>query len=86
MIIRTTQTVVQFQSAFLLPEFDTPQPAGTYRVDYDEEMLDSLSTLAWRRVGAFLHLPAIGSGRSTQQMVTLTPGALEALLQRDTLP
>lgn len=86
MTTRTTQTVVQFQSAFLLPAFDTPFPAGTYRVDFDEEMLDSLSVSAWRRVGAFLHLPAIGSAGTTQHMISIAPAALDAVLQKDKLP
>ena len=37
MTTRTTQTIVRFSSAFLLPGFDAPQPAGEYRVDQDEE-------------------------------------------------
>ena len=45
---------------FLLPGFDAPQPAGDYRVDQDEELIEAFSRLAWRRVGAFIHLPAIG--------------------------
>ena len=59
MTTRTTQTVVRFSSAFLLPGFDAPQPAGEYRVDQDEESIDGLSRLAWRRIAVFIHLPAI---------------------------
>ena len=40
MTTRTTQTIVRFSSAFLLPGFDAPQPAGEYRVDQDEESID----------------------------------------------
>ena len=43
---RATQTVVRFLSAFLLPGFDAPQPAGDYRVDQDEESIGGLSRLA----------------------------------------
>ena len=57
MASRTTQTVVHFSSAFRLPGFDEPQPAGDYRVDHDEESIEGISRLAWRRVGAFIHLP-----------------------------
>ena len=42
-----------------MPGFDAPQPAGEYRVDQDEERSRAFSRLAWRRVGAFIHLPAI---------------------------
>jgi hypothetical protein len=46
MTMRTTQTVVRFSSSFLLPGVDGPQPAGEYRVDQDEELIDALSSLA----------------------------------------
>jgi len=36
----TTQTVVRFNSAFVLPGFDAPRPPGDYRVDLDEEPLE----------------------------------------------
>jgi hypothetical protein len=83
MTTRTTQTVVRFSSAFLLPGFDAPQPAGEYRVDQDEESIDSLSRLAWRRVAAFIHLPAIAMQVPTQQMVPINPADLDAALEKD---
>jgi hypothetical protein len=83
MTTRTTQTVVFFSSSFLLPGFDSPQPAGDYRVDYDEEMIDDISRIAWRRVGAFIHLPAIGKDRMTRQMVPVEPAKLDAVLKND---
>jgi hypothetical protein len=83
MTTRTTQTVVRFSSAFLLPGFDAPQPAGEYRVDQDEESIDSLSRLAWRRVAAFIHLPAIAMQVPTHQMVPINPADLDAALEMD---
>lgn len=80
---RTTQTVVHFSSAFLLPGLDGPQPAGEYRVDRDEEPVEGISWLAWRRVGAFIHLPAIGMPSSTQQMLPINPADLDAALEKD---
>ena len=44
MASRTTQTVVSFSSAFRLPGFDGQQPAGSYRVDSDEESIEGSST------------------------------------------
>ena len=83
MASRTTQTVVHFSSAFRLPGFDEPQPAGDYRVDHDEELIEGISRLAWRRVGAFIHLPAIAMQSSAQQMVPLNPADLDAALEKD---
>jgi hypothetical protein len=80
---RTTQTVIHFSSPFLLPGFDRPQPAGDYRVEQDEELIEGVSMVAWRRTGSFIHLPAIGRGASTQQMVPVTPTDLDAAIQKD---
>lgn len=80
---RTTQTTVHFSSSFLLPNFDGPQPAGDYRVDQDEESIDGAAWLAWRRVASFIHLPAIGSPRSRQELVPVIPADLDAALERD---
>jgi hypothetical protein len=79
MASRTTQTVVHFSSAFRLPGFEAWQPAGDYRVD----RLRGSSRLAWRRVGAFIHLPAIALQSSAQQMVQLSPADLDAALEKD---
>jgi len=86
MTTRTIHTVVRFSSAFLLPGFDVPQPAGEYRVDQDEESIDGLSRLAWRRVAAFIHLPAIAMQVHTQQMVPISPADLNAALEKDHEP
>ncbi|ODN71793.1 hypothetical protein [Methylobrevis pamukkalensis] len=83
MTTRTVQTVASFSSPFLLPGFDTPQPAGDYRVDHDEESIDGLSQIAWHRVGSFLFLPSIGTPGSSQQMVPIQPSQLASLLEKD---
>ena len=83
MTSRTTQTVVHFSSDFRLPGFDRPQPAGDYRVDHDEELIEGASRFAWRRIGAFMHLPAVGTQAPTQQMVPINPADLEAALAKD---
>jgi len=80
---RTTQTTVSFSSAFLLPGFDAPQPAGDYLVDHDEEAIEGVSRTAWLRVGAFIHLPAIGVRSTMRRMVPITPGDLDAALKKD---
>ncbi len=40
---------------FVLPGVDGLQPAGTYDVDTDEESIDDVSFLAWRRVATMIH-------------------------------
>ncbi len=83
MTTRTTQTIVRFSAPFTLPGFDAAQPAGDYRVDQDEELLEVSSRLAWRRVGAFVHLPAIGIDGQTHQLAPIDPVDLDAALEKD---
>jgi hypothetical protein len=83
MTTRSRQIIVRFSSPFLLPGVDAVQPAGDYRVDQDEELIDLTDRLAWRRIGAFLHLPAIGPNTATQQMVPINPADLDAALEMD---
>jgi hypothetical protein len=83
MASRTTESVVRFSKPFRLPGFDTPLPAGDYRVDHDEESIDGASWLAWQRMAAFIHVPGIGTHRSTHQMVPISPAALNAALEKD---
>lgn len=83
MTTRTTHTIVSFSAPFTLPGFDVAQPAGDYRVDQDEELLEVSSCLAWRRVGAFVHLPAIGIDGQTHQLAPIDPVDLDAALEKD---
>ncbi|WP_274630904.1 hypothetical protein [Arvimicrobium flavum] len=83
MTSRTTQTVVRFSFPFSLLGLGEPQAAGEYRVDHDEELIEGIPVLAWRRVGTFIHLPAIGAQSSKQQMVPIEPADLEAALRND---
>ena len=68
---------------FQLPGFEAPLPAGEYRVDYDEEPLEGVFRLAWRRIAAFIYLPAIAMQGSAQQMVPINISDLETILEKD---
>ena len=80
---RTTQTTIRFSSPFLLPGFQALQPAGDYRIDYDEEPLEGAFRQAWRRTAAFIYLPANTKPGPAQQMVPINLADLEAILERD---
>ena len=83
MASRTTQTVVSFSSSFELPDVEAPLPPGGYRVEHDEESIESLSRLAWRRVASFIHLPGIGRHGPTHEMAPINPADLDAALKKD---
>jgi hypothetical protein len=86
MASRTTTTTVSFSSPFMLPGFDAPQAPGNYRVDTDEESIEGISWLAWRRVGAFIHLPGIGARATTHEMAPINSADLDAALMKDSQP
>jgi hypothetical protein len=83
MTIRTTRKTVTFRRPFSLSAIDEVQPSGTYTVDTDEELIDGLSFLAYRRVATLLHLPSTSSRVGVTELVTVNPSELEAALKRD---
>ena len=83
MSTRTKQSVVRFSSAFLLHGLDAPQPAGEYRIEQDEEMIEGISWLAYRRVATFIHLPATATESRMRQIMQIDQADLEAALEKD---
>jgi hypothetical protein len=83
MTTRTTRSTLSFRSPFLLPEFDETQPAGDYLLDTDEEQLETMSRLAWRRVATFLYVPSIARTRNLVERVSIDPAGLDAALLKD---
>jgi hypothetical protein len=46
---------------------------GATPVDHDEESIECVSRLAWRRVASFVRLPGIGQHGTTHQMAPINP-------------
>jgi hypothetical protein len=80
---RSTETTVTFLHAFHMKGLEQPQPAGTYLVVTEEELLDALSFPAWQRTGTQLHLPAIGLPALLRQAISIDPVDLSAALVAD---
>ncbi len=74
--MRTTREFVTFDHPFTLIGVDGVQPAGTYAVDVDEDLIEGLSFLAYQRVRTTIYLP-LGSAGSVQAVV-VNPGELAA--------
>lgn len=83
MTIRTSSKIVTFEQPFILKGFDATQPAGSYVVATEEELLDSVSLPAYRRLSTSieLHTPAGNVGRT--EIVTIDPDELDTALARD---
>jgi hypothetical protein len=83
MMTRTTRKTITFRRPFSMSAIDKVQPSGTYTVDTDEELIDGLSFLAYRRVATLLHLPSTSSRVGVTEIVTIDPLELEAALKKD---
>lgn len=79
MTTRTTDRRVTFQHPFVLDGFERHISAGTYLVETEEELVDTVLSLAWKRRSTVIRLrtPA-----GTQDF-SIDPEQLEAALLRD---
>ena len=78
--MRTVHETVTFERPFSLSSVDEVQPAGTYTVGIDEELIEGLSFLAYRRVATTIYLPLRQGGAGSLQAVTVDPRELAAAL------
>ena len=79
MTTRTTRKNVTFRQSFILSGPIGIQPAGIYEVETDEESIDRLSFLAYRRVATSMHVQRDG----VTQVFRIDPVELDAALMRD---
>jgi hypothetical protein len=81
--LRTSRRTVAFTRPFSLRGVDGVQPAGTYAVETDEELLESLSFPVYRRVATTIFLPSRPGGMVSGQLVTIDPLELAAAEKND---
>src|SRR6187397_1613802 len=86
MTVRTTSKTVTFVHPFSLTGTDEVQPAGTYTVETDEELLQPSSLPAYRRISTLIRLSARTTGAVLTQIVETNPVELAAALARDAQP
>jgi hypothetical protein len=86
MTMRTTSRTVTFIHPFNLSGMDKEQPAGTYTVETDEELLQTLSLPAYKRISTLIRLPARPRSTMVTQIVEINPLELAAALARDAPP
>jgi hypothetical protein len=80
---RTTTRTVTFKHPFVIEGLEGWQPAGSYVVDTEEELLQGLSFPAWRRVHTSLQVPQRPGSWVTHQDVTVDPAIMDAALMAD---
>lgn len=82
---RTTRRTVTFSRPFMLSGIGSIQPAGTYTVETDEELVQEVSLPAYRRTATLMLLPAQSKGPILAQIATIDPLELEVALERDAM-
>lgn len=79
MTIRMTSTQVVFQRPFMLTDFAAAEPAGTYTVETEEESIDDVSFLVWKRLATIMHIVRGGA----TEYVRIDPVELHEALLHD---
>jgi hypothetical protein len=82
MTVRTSRKTVTFTQPFSLSGIEV-QPAGTYTVETDEELLPGLSFPAYRRVASLIFLRSRGGGPVVEEIASVDPLELQAAQERD---
>ena len=82
MTVRTSRKTVTFTQPFSLSGIEV-QPAGTYTVETDEELLPGLSFPAHRRIASLIFLRSRGGGPVVEEIANVDPLELQAAQERD---
>ncbi len=83
MTMRTKSKIVTFLYPFKLSGVDDVQPAGRYVVETDEELLQTLSRTAYRRLSTLIRLPGRSDSTERARIVDIAPAELAAVLVSD---
>ena len=83
MTIRTSEKKVNFTRPFTLKSVDGVLPAGTFTVETDEELLESMWSPAYRRIQTLLHVPGNPGQAVITRVLTIDPKELDTALMRD---
>jgi hypothetical protein len=77
---RTTPHSLTFTDPFTVHGIDAVQPAGTYLVEMDEEEIEGLSFIAYRRVATRLRLATDPSHPGVTEFVEINCAEITAAL------
>lgn len=80
---RTSSETVTFRHPFTLSGADDLLPAGQYVVETDEELLQTSSLPAYRRLSTFIRLPGRSGTMELARIMPIDPAELSAALARD---
>jgi hypothetical protein len=84
MTIRTSTRTVTFTRPFILKGIEGAQPAGTYSVETNEELLQA--SFPAYRISTLIRLPARVGGAALDMAVDVDDAEVSAALARDAKP
>ena len=85
MTMRTSQKTVTFRRPFSLSGMDRVQPAGSYTVETNEELLEGVSFPVWRRTATVLLLRPQAGAAGPGEDLEIDPLELAAAQEGDAL-
>ena len=85
MMTRTQHRTIHFNAPALLDGLEYPLEPGDYEVNEDEELIEGISWLAYRRVATFITIPPTSANGNVSRMLPVDADAIEELLRRDGL-
>lgn len=80
---RTVSSEVTFSYPFVIGNNAEKLPAGTYKLDSDEEKKGRLLFSGYQCVRIVMHLPAQIGDQPENRSLTITPSELNSALKRD---
>jgi hypothetical protein len=80
---RTYETHILFKHPFVINGYKDILPAGSYRLEVEEERIGTLSFMAYKRKQVTLHLKANPKRPGRSEMLTLPPHEVDAALAWD---
>lgn len=81
--VKTTRKAYAFMHPFHLKGFDHSFPAGAYNVETEEEMLDGLSFVSYRRTGTTLQLIRTETTMIEPKIFNIDPRDFDLAVLRD---
>jgi hypothetical protein len=85
MLTRTTTSTIVFRRPFHIAWIDHEFPAGSYEVVTEEEQLDGISFLAYRRLQTYIYRQSTGDRLGLEPTYDVDPEDLAAALAQDVI-
>jgi len=83
MTTRTSSKILNFEHPFIIGTLTELQPAGSYRVDTEEELIEGLSFVAYKRISTVIHLHSKSKLKTLTRALTITPKDLDIAVRKD---